>query len=45
MRVSYDEDSANHIGPKSGMYPRKVVREALTGERAGWVMRRETGVY
>ena len=43
MRVSYDEDLANHIGPKSCMYPRKVVREAMTGECAGWVIRREKG--
>jgi len=43
MRVSYDEDLANHIGPESCVYPRKVVREALTGERAGWVLSRERG--
>ena len=44
MGVSYDEDLANHIGPESCVYPSKVVREALTGERAGWVMRRKKGV-
>jgi len=43
MKVSYDEDLANHIGPESCVYSRKAVREALTGERAGWVLSRERG--
>ena len=37
MKVSYDEDLANHIGPESCGHNRKGVREALTGESAGWV--------
>lgn len=43
MKVSYDEDLANHIGPESCAYVRKGVREALTGESAGWVLSRERG--
>jgi hypothetical protein len=43
MKVSYDEDSAYHIDPESCVYVRKGVREALTGERAGWVLSRERG--
>ena len=43
MKVSYDEDLANHIGPESCVYTRKEVREALTGESAGWVLSRERG--
>ena len=43
MKVSHDEDLANHIGPESCVHPRKVVREALTGERAGWVLSCERG--
>ncbi len=43
MKVSHDEDLANHIGPESCVHPRKVLREALTGERAGWVLSRERG--
>jgi hypothetical protein len=41
MKVSYDEDLANHIGPESCVYSRKEVREALIGESAGWVLSRE----
>ena len=44
MKVSYDEDLANHIGPESCVYNRKEVREALTGESAGWVLSRERGL-
>jgi len=43
MKVSHGEDLANHIGPESCVYPRKVVREALTGENAGQVLSRERG--
>jgi RNA-directed DNA polymerase len=43
MKDSYDEDLANHIGPESCVYWREVVHEALTGERAGWVLSREKG--
>jgi RNA-directed DNA polymerase len=43
MKVSYDEDLANHIGPESCVYAREGVHEALTGERAGWVLSREKG--
>jgi hypothetical protein len=43
MEVSYDEDLANHIGPESCVHVRKEVREALTGESAGWVLSREKG--
>lgn len=43
MKVSYDEDLANHIGSESCVYIRKGVREALTGESAGWVLSRERG--
>jgi hypothetical protein len=43
MKVSYDEDVANHIGSESCVYFRKGVGEALTGESAGWVLSRERG--
>ena len=43
MKVSYDENLANYIGPESCVYTRKEVREALTGESAGWVLSRERG--
>ncbi len=43
MKVSYDEDLANHIVPESCVHIRKEVREALTGENAGWVLSRERG--
>ncbi len=37
MKVSHDEGVANHIGPESCVHPRKVVREALTGNvQAGY---------
>jgi len=38
MRVSYDEGVASHIGPESCGRIREGTREALTGERAGWVL-------
>ena len=43
MKVSYDEDLANHIGPESCVCGRKVAGEALTGENAGQVLSRERG--
>jgi hypothetical protein len=43
MKVSYDEDLANHIGPESCVCRRKAVDEALTGESAGRVLSRERG--
>ena len=42
MKVSYDEDLASYIGPESCVHARKGVREALTGERAGWVLSHES---
>lgn len=44
MKVSHDEDLANHIGPESCVPSRKDGREALTGESAGWVLSRERGL-
>ena len=41
MRVSYGEGLANHTGPESCGADRKVVVEALTGVRAGWVSSHE----
>jgi hypothetical protein len=38
MEVSYIEGLANHIGPESCIGVRKGDDEALTGERAGWVL-------
>jgi len=43
MKVSYDEDLANHIGPESCVCSRKAAGEALTGESAGQVLSRERG--
>ena len=43
MKVSHDEDLANHIGPESCVGDRKVAGEALTGERMGQVLSRERG--
>ena len=37
MRVPYGEGVASHTGPESCGDDRKVVVEALTGVRAGWV--------
>jgi hypothetical protein len=44
MKVSYSEDLASHTGPKSCVYFRKGVREALAGENAGQVLSRERGL-
>ena len=38
MKVSCGEGVASHTGPESCGDDRKVVVEALTGERAGWVL-------
>jgi len=38
MKVLYIEGLANHIGPESCIGVRKGEGEALTGERAGWVL-------
>jgi len=43
MKVSYDEDLANHIGPGSCVCRCKAAGEALTGESAGRVLSRERG--
>ena len=43
MKVSYDEDLANHIDPESCVWDRKVSGEALTGECMGQVLSRERG--
>ena len=43
MKVSYDEDLANHIDPESCVWSRKIAGEALTGESAGQVLSRERG--
>jgi hypothetical protein len=41
MEVSYSEGLATHAGPESCAVDREVDGEALTGERAGWVLSRE----
>jgi RNA-directed DNA polymerase len=41
MEVSYSEGLATHAGPESCAGDRKIDGEALTGERAGWVLSRE----
>ena len=41
MKVSYVEGVATHSGPESCAGAGNRVREALTGERAGWVLSRE----
>src|SRR5271154_5210702 len=38
MKVLYIEGLANHSGSESCIGARKVAGEALTGERAGWVL-------
>ena len=38
MEESYDEGLANHIGPESCAHNGNIIGEALTGERAGWVL-------
>ncbi len=41
MKVSYGERLATHTGPESCAGTGNRAREALTGERAGWVLSRE----
>ena len=41
MKVSYGERLATHTGLESCAGAGNRVREALTGERAGWVLSRE----
>ena len=41
MKESYAKGLANHSGPESCGGARKGKVEALTGERAGWVLSRE----
>ena len=41
MKESYVKGLANHDGPESCGGARKSDGEALTGERAGWVLSRE----
>src|SRR5437867_272850 len=41
MKESYVKGLANHNGPESCGGARKGKVEALTGERAGWVLSRE----
>ena len=42
VKVHYDEGIAIHIGPESCASYREVWGEALTGERAGQPLSRET---
>jgi hypothetical protein len=44
MKESHDEGVANHIGPESCAVVRKDGGEALTGERAGQPLSRESRV-
>ena len=44
MKVLYIEGLANHIGPESCIGVRKGDGEALTGERAGRVLSRVSGL-
>ena len=41
MQTSYVEGVATHDGPGSCVVTRKGAGEALTGETAGWGLRRE----
>ena len=42
MKVHYDEGVANHIGPESCAVVREGIGEALTGERIGQPLSRES---
>ena len=42
MQVPYGEGVASHTGPESCATAREGRGEALTGERAGWVLSRES---
>ena len=41
MKVSCDEGLASHVGSESCVGVREDTGEALTGERAGWVLSSE----
>ena len=45
MKVSNVKGLANHNGPESCGGARESDGEALTGERAGWVLSREINLY
>ncbi len=45
MQVSCSEDIASHTGPESWRGYREVILQALTGERAGWVLSREIVLF
>jgi hypothetical protein len=45
MKVSNVKGLANHNGPESCGGARKSDGEALTGERAGWVLSHEINLY
>ena len=45
MQVSYDEGVAIHIGPESCAGARESVGEALTGERIGQPLSRESFLF
>jgi hypothetical protein len=42
VEVSRSEGLANHAGPESCVVRREAQGEALTGERVGWVLSRES---
>lgn len=44
MEVRYDEDAANHIGPKICVGAREDICEALLGEQIGQPLSRESNV-
>ena len=44
MKVSNNKGVANHIGPESCAVGSNPYSEALTGERAGWVLSHETRI-
>lgn len=44
MKESYGEGLASHTGPESWGYDGNDVLQALTGERAGWVLSPESSV-
>lgn len=45
MRVHHNEGVAIHIGPESCADGREAAREALTGERVGQPLNRETDAF
>ena len=44
MQESHNEGVASHIGPESWRFGRKVVSQALTGERMDWVLSLENRI-